>query len=51
MKYKTYKKAVEKITSVKELERILKLVEEDFEEISDRQYESLRNQIINKIYA
>lgn len=51
MKYRTYKNAVEKLTAAQELERLLKLAEEDFEELSDRQYESLRNKVINKIYS
>lgn len=51
MKYRVYKNAVERLTTAQELERLLKLIENDFDDISDRQYEILRNRIINKIYS
>ena len=44
-----YKKAISRISSKIELERLLSIIEND-EEISDRKYYNLRYIIINKIY-
>ena len=44
-----YKKAISRISSKRELERLLSIIEND-EEISDRKYYNLRYIIINKIY-
>ena len=49
MKYSQYKKSIKKISSRKELERLLSIIEDD-EQISDIGYENLRNLIIDKMY-
>lgn len=49
MKYKTYKKICKKLHIAKELERLLQYAQDDFENINDRQYFSLKYCILKKI--
>lgn len=50
MRYKNYKKAIKKLTSKDELERLLNFAENDFEGLTDAQYEKLKFCINKKIY-
>lgn len=51
MTYKNYKKVLRKLTLKSELEKLLHFAENDFDNLTDRQYENLRFCIIKKIYA
>lgn len=51
MSYNYYSKLIENTDNRRKLERILRLIENDFEGISGRQYECLRFLILSKIYA
>ena len=51
MTYKNYKKVLRKLTLKSELEKLLRFAENDFDNLTDRQYENLRFCIIKKIYA
>lgn len=51
MKYKNYKKTLQKLTLKSELEKLLHFAENDFANLSDRQYENLRFCILKKIYS
>lgn len=48
MKYRRYRKTLERLTNANELERLLQYAQDDFENISDRQYELLRHHILKK---
>lgn len=50
MRYKNYKKAIKKLTSKDELERLLNFAENDLEGLTDAQYEKLKFCINKKIY-
>lgn len=51
MRYSYYRDMIEKTGSRRKLEKLLHQIEDDFEGISDRQYEKLRFIIISKMYA
>ena len=51
MRYTVYKKAIKKLTTEQELIRLLNYAENDFRDISDRQYENIRFLVMNKIYS
>ena len=51
MHYAIYKKAIKKLTKESELRRLLNYAENDFQNISGRQYANIRFLVINKIYA
>ena len=51
MRYKIYKKAIKKLTEESELKRLLNYAENDFQNLSSRQYENIRFLVINKIYS
>lgn len=49
MKFKIYKKAIEKLTQAQELERLLKTAEND-ERLSERSYYGVKYLVLKKIY-
>ena len=51
MKYRHYKTAIKRLRSKPELESLLHYIENDFDNITDRQYEILRYCILKKIYT
>lgn len=51
MRYGYYRDQIEKTGSHRKLEKLLHQIEDDFEGISSRQYESLRFLILSKMYA
>lgn len=51
MRYTVYKKSIKKLTTEPELKRLLNYAENDFQDISGRQYENIRFLIIGKIYS
>lgn len=51
MRYRRYRKTLERLTNVNELERLLQYAQDDYENINNRQYESLRHHILKKIYG
>lgn len=51
MRYDYYTDLIEKAGTHRELAKLLHQIEEDFEGISGRQYESLRFLIVSKMYA
>ena len=51
MQYKHYKRVMQKLTLQSELEKLLRSAENDFEDLTDRQYEVVRYCIIKKIYS
>ena len=50
MQYRHYKTAIKRLRSKPELESLLHYIENDFDNITDRQYEILRYCILKKIY-
>ena len=50
MRYKNYKKAIKKLTSKDEMERLLNFAENDFENLTSSQYEKIKFLINRKIY-
>ena len=51
MRYTIYKKAIKKLTKESELRRLLNYAENDFQNISNIQYENIRFLVIDKIYS
>lgn len=51
MEYRHYKTAIKRLRSKPELESLLHYIENDFDNITDRQYEILRYCILKKIYT
>ena len=51
MRYTVYKKAIKKLTTESALRRLLNYAENDFQNLSSRQYENIRFLVINKIYS
>ena len=51
MGYSYYKNQIEKAGTRRKLAKLLRQIENDFEEISGRQYESLRFLTVSKMYA
>lgn len=51
MRYSYYREQIENTGSRRKLAKLLCQIENDFEGISGRQYESLRFLIVSKLYA
>ena len=51
MRYDYYTDLIEKAGTRRKLAKLLRQIENDFEGISGRQYESLRFLIVSKLYA